>query len=229
MMAHEVRNPLGVLFNSISSLQRIIKRAQATAPLPDADRLLGIAKEEAERLNHIVGDLLDFANPNPPRFELASLPSVVADVTVQAAAHPALAEVTLRTEIQPGLPLVEMDRRWLHQALFNIVVNALEAMPGEGALVLRARPAGDAAAPHAEVEIIDTGPGIPHDLAERIFEPFFTTKSFGTGLGLAVVRRIVEAHHGQVAVSSAAGRTTLTLRLPVRQTPRAEQALPLAG
>jgi signal transduction histidine kinase len=217
VMAHEVRNPLGVLFNSISSLRRVIHTALERGELEQAEALLTIASEEAERLDRIVSDLLDFANPHPPRFEPASLPALIEEVSVATRGHRDVGAVAVRTEVEEGLPAVEMDPRKLRQALFNVVMNALQAMPGQGLLLLRARLDDEAGVTWARVDVSDTGPGISAAVRERIFEPFFTTKAFGTGLGLAVVKRIIDLHGGQVMVSAQPQGAMLTLRLPLSQ------------
>jgi signal transduction histidine kinase len=105
-----------------------------------------------------------------------------------------------------------MDARLVRQAVLNVAVNAVQAMPRGGRITIRTRREG----PAALLEIEDTGAGIPEEVRERIFEPFFTTKASGTGLGLAVVRRIVEGHGGTVSVRSAPGAgTVFALRFPL--------------
>jgi two-component system NtrC family sensor kinase len=112
-----------------------------------------------------------------------------------------------------GLPVVELDRSQIQQVLWNLTINALEAMPDGGTLTLRSRPG---VAPGAvEVEIADTGVGIPRENLTRLFDPFFTTKSTGTGLGLAVTYGIIERHGGTIEVKSEVGRgSAFTLIFP---------------
>ncbi|HEX9049987.1 MAG TPA: GAF domain-containing protein [Anaeromyxobacter sp.] len=205
VVAHEVRNPLGVIFNSLGSLRRLVR------PTGDAKMLLEIVEEEADRLNRIVGDLLDFARPATPELRGEPLERVVEDALAAALAqHPPGVEV-LR-ELDPSLPPVRMDARLVRQAVLNVLVNAVQAMPEGGRLTVRSRADGD----EAVLEVEDTGGGIPDEVRARIFEPFFTTKASGTGLGLAVVRRIVEGHGGTVVVRSRAGEgTVFGLRLPL--------------
>jgi PAS domain S-box-containing protein len=205
VVAHEVRNPLGVIFNSLGSLRRLVR------PAGDAKMLFEIVQEEADRLNRIVGDLLDFARPSTPEVRPELLGRVAEDavtVAVQAQAE----HIEVLRELDPGLPPVPLDARLVRQAILNVAVNAAQAMPRGGRLTLRTRREGQSAV----VELEDTGAGIPDEVRERIFEPFFTTKASGTGLGLAVVRRIVEGHGGQVRVRSAPGEgTTFTLLFPL--------------
>jgi signal transduction histidine kinase len=194
VVAHEVRNPLGVIFNSLGSLRRLVR------PTGDAKLLLDIVGEEADRLNRIVGDLLDFARPSTPELRPERLEQVVEEaVSVALSQHRAPVEIA--RELDPAVPPVPMDARLVRQAVLNIAMNAVQAMPRGGRLTLRTRRGADAVL----LEIEDSGAGIPEEVGPRIFEPFFTTKASGTGLGLAVVKRIVEGHGGTVAVRSRPG------------------------
>jgi PAS domain S-box-containing protein len=210
VVAHEVRNPVAVIFNALSALRKILKLTG------DAAMLLGIVGEEADRLNRIVGDLLDFARPSEPALAPEPLDLVIRD-TVEAAAHePAATPVQIRTEIQPDLPEVRLDARMVRRALLNVVVNGLQAMPRGGVLTVAAATDVSGGKRWARVDVQDTGPGVPPDVLGKIFQPFFTTKTTGTGLGLAVVKRIMEAHHGEVLVESRAGEgTKVSLLLPL--------------
>jgi PAS domain S-box-containing protein len=206
VVAHEVRNPLGVIFNSLGSLRRLLR------PTGDAKLLLDIVGEEADRLNRIVGDLLDFARPSDPQLRPERLERVV-----EEAIHTALAQnpqgVEVSRDVDPELPPVPIDARLVRQAVINVAVNALQAMPRGGRLTVRVRREDGAAA----LDVEDTGPGIPDEVKHRIFEPFFTTKASGTGLGLAVVKRIVDGHGGELVVHSRPGAGTLfRIRLPLR-------------
>ncbi|MCM2334762.1 MAG: GAF domain-containing protein, partial [Anaeromyxobacteraceae bacterium] len=183
VVAHEVRNPLGVIFNSLGTLRRLLR------PEGDALVLLDIVGEEADRLNRIVGDLLDFARPSPPQLRPERLDRL-AEEAVAAALAQQHTTVEVVRDLDPGMPPVQLDGRQVRQALLNVAANAVQAMPRGGRLTVRARLDGAAAL----VEIEDTGAGIPGDVVARIFEPFFTTKATGSGLGLAVVKRIVDAH-----------------------------------
>jgi len=209
VVAHEVRNPLGVIFNSLGSLRRLVR------PVGDAKLLLDIVQEEAERLNRIVGDLLDFARPSTPDVRPEELGRLAEDA-VAAAVLPLAGRIEVVRELDPALPPVAVDARLVRQAVLNVAVNAVQAMSRGGRLTVRSRRDGDAAV----LEIVDTGEGIPEEVRERIFEPFFTTKASGTGLGLAVVRRIVEGHGGEIQVRSAPGEgTTFALRFPLPPQP----------
>jgi signal transduction histidine kinase len=184
-------------------------------PAGDAKMLFDIVEEEADRLNRIVGDLLDFARPSLPEVRQELLGRVAEDA-VAAAVQPQVDRIEIVRELDPALPPVAMDARLVRQAILNVAVNAVQAMPRGGRLSVRTRREGD----RAVVELEDTGAGIPDEVRERIFEPFFTTKASGTGLGLAVVRRIVEGHGGEVRVRSTPGTgTTFALRFPLERSP----------
>jgi signal transduction histidine kinase len=213
VVAHEVRNPLGVIFNSLGSLRRLVR------PTGDAKLLLDIVGEEADRLNRIVGDLLDFARPSLPHLRPERLEVIVEDA-VRAALAQGSAGVELRVERGPDLPAVGIDARLVRQAVLNVAANAVQAMPRGGTVTVRTRRDGDGVL----VELEDSGAGIPDHVRGRIFEPFFTTKASGTGLGLAVVKRILDGHGGTVDLTSAAGAgTTVRLRFPLSRADAGEE------
>jgi len=180
--------------------------------------LIQIIQTEARRLNEIVSDFLTFGRPRPPRWEAV----VLADIIQEAVAllqrdprcSPALA---FDLSLDPTLPAVPADRDQLHQVLWNLCLNAVQAMGPEGKLRVDTRWADG----RAVIRIEDTGPGIPGASTSRIFDPFYTTKAGGIGLGLAIVRRIVEDHGGDIAVESSQEKGTcftLTLALEQKQT-----------
>ena len=205
IVAHEVRNPLGVIFNSLGSLRRMLR------PEGDAKMLLDIVGEEADRLNRIVGDLLDFARPAPPTLRPERLDRILDDA-LSAALAQARGRVEVTRAVPADLPLVPMDAGLVRQALLNVALNAVQAMPDGGTLAVRARVHGASVV----LELEDGGRGIPEAVRQRIFEPFFTTKATGTGLGLAVVKRILDGHRGRVEVTRApAGGTIVALHLPL--------------
>jgi PAS domain S-box-containing protein len=180
-VAHEVRNPLGAIFNALEMLRRELDHP-----------LLEVLTEESDRLNRIVADLLDFARPCEPRFSGESIRKVINQAlqSVDLASRHIDVELQLSNEIDQ-LP---MDGRLVRQLLINLFENAVQAMPVGGRLSIRTERTGDA----LRLSVSDNGPGVPPHLRERVFAPFFTTKATGTGLGLAVVKRIAESHGGSV-------------------------------
>ena len=208
VVAHEVRNPLAVIFNCIGALQKPQGKGD------DAKPLLAILGEEANRLNQIVSELLDFARPDEVRMLSECLEDIVrgaVDAVKGAQATPI--EIDLDFARAPRAQM--LDARLMRRAVINLVTNAVQASPEGGRIVVRVLDEPNGNAIGARVEVIDEGPGIPASVRSRMFDPFFTTKSFGTGLGLSIVKHAAEAHHGEVTVHSTDGRgTTFTLLLP---------------
>jgi signal transduction histidine kinase len=208
VMAHEVRNPLGVIFNSLTTLKKRVSE------VPDASLLLGIVGEEADRLNRIVGDLLDFARPYEAERAPLDLGPVVASA-IDAASKASTGQVKVVAELSEELPRFVVDGHLVRQALVNLVTNAIQAMPKGGTVTVRVRAETQAEQTLARIDVADEGVGISPQTEKLMFQPFFTTKATGTGLGLAVVKRIVDAHHGEILVRSAeGGGTTFTMLLP---------------
>ena len=205
VVAHEVRNPLGVIFNSVGSLRRLL------TPTGDARLLLDMVAEEADRLDRMVDELLGFARPSAPELRPEPLDRVV-DEAISAAMTQQHGPVEVVRHYAVAMPLVSLDARQIRQVLVNLVANALQAMPKGGRLVVRTR----AEAGEALLVLEDTGPGIPEEVRDRIFEPFFTTKAAGTGLGLAVVKRLLDGHGAAIAFRSGPGQgTEVTVRFPL--------------
>lgn len=214
-IAHEVRNPLGVIFNSVGSLRRILK------PQGDAALLINAIDEEADRLNRMVGDLLDYARPAQPSVQPVPLrplfDEAIAAACLQAGSR--ADRVTAAVQVDEDAATVSADSRLLRQALVNLFLNSLQAMPREGRLEVRASRVSLEGKPYAEILVRDSGPGIPSDLVGKVFQPFFTTKATGTGLGLAVVRGIVEAHGGTIDLAQASPSAQFRIRLPLESQP----------
>jgi two-component system sensor histidine kinase HydH len=194
-IAHEVRNPLGVIRASASMVQ------EHFAPGDEAWRACQFVTEEIDRLNRLIARLLAFARPG----ELVAAPVEPGKLVDRALA---LADEELRAKdarvvraLDPALAELRADPDLLAQLLLGLLVNAAEAVAAGGRIELRARRDGA----HAVFEVADDGPGIPPEHAARAFEPFYTTKSSGTGLGLAMAQRIAAAHDGTLEVVQGAG------------------------
>ncbi len=219
VVAHEVRNPLGVIFNAVANIRRIV------GPDSPSVQLLDMVGEEADRLNRIVADLLTFARPPAPHPYAVPLSGLVEDA-VRGALAEAAGKVRVELDLSDDVPAVTVDERMMRQAFLNLAINAVQAMPQGG--LLRAAVRRSQSAPEVEVEFSDTGPGISPEAKARLFEPFFTTKAKGTGLGLAVVKRILDEHRGRVTLDTQPGRgTTFRLFLPLE--PPSQQPLPMAA
>ncbi len=193
VVAHETRNPLGALNNCVQLLQM---NPHITGE--DAE-LLDILQTESQRLNQIVSDFLAFGRPRPPQFQEVDLHELIDEALalLQRDDRCPPAIVTIR-KFDPSLPKVWIDRDQLRQVVWNLFLNALQAMGEQGELLVETRRVDS----QAEFLVRDTGPGIPKNVLPNIFEPFYSTKSGGTGLGLPIVRRIVEEHGGRISVES---------------------------
>jgi two-component system sensor histidine kinase PilS (NtrC family) len=224
-IAHEIRNPLAAISGSI---QMLSGAGEGSAPAGESKRLMEIASREAERLNHLITDFLQFARPEPGNPQPVLVAGAVREVLdLFEAVRPAGVKVAIETEA--GLT-ARADPTQLAQVLWNLVLNASEAMPEGGALAISAtslqgrapqeRSSGrrneDEDKPQwAEIVVADEGVGIPPEERERVFDPFFTTKREGSGLGLAIVHRIVAEHGGSVRLESSLGSgTAIRLRFP---------------
>jgi two-component system sensor histidine kinase PilS (NtrC family) len=236
-IAHEIRNPLAAISGSIEILRRGLDGGEhSLEPGSEAGRLMEIVLRETDRLDGLITDFLDYARPRPPQIERVALAPLLEDlVKMMETSRPDTIDVTCDV---PADLQVTADPDQLKQVIWNLAVNALQAMPEGGRLALSARPrsgdaqggrdprrnggldatgAGPADAPggFVEIAVADDGPGIAPEVQERMFEPFFTTKSRGTGLGLAMVHRAVESHGGMLLLeSSAETGTTFRIRLP---------------
>lgn len=206
VVAHEVRNPLGAIFNAVATLRRFLE------PSTPAHTLVTIVAEEANRLNRIVDDLLDFARPSSPLLQPVPLEQLLQEaVRTATSGQP---RVQVEWALESDVPPIPVDERMMRQAFLNLALNAVQAMPQGGTLRVTARRCPEQ--PGAIVEFSDTGLGIPPELRERLFKPFFTTKATGTGLGLAIVRRTLDAHSGHIRIDSPpGGGTTFRLVLPL--------------
>ncbi len=222
-IAHEIRNPLAGMSSSI----QLLERGEALSPM--SQRLLGIVSREADRLNALLTDFLRYARPGPRANDTLALETLVQEVVaVFAAQHGARIEVV--TRLGEGLSL-QADAYQLRQVLWNLLNNAAEAMPDGGRVDIIARllPADDSAPERIGLQVVDRGAGMPPEMLNKVFDPFFTTKPSGTGLGLALVQRIVEDHGGTLRVESEPGRgSTFIVLLPVKGRPGEPSAPPAA-
>jgi two-component system sensor histidine kinase HydH len=201
-LAHEIRNPLGVIRGSAEMLNQKLQQAN-----PLASELAGYILSETNRLSSLVARFLDFARPMSLELTPGNLIEVTDRALDAARAQRPDAKIQVEKVYAAGLPPVPMDERLCEQVFVNLALNAYDAMEETGGKlrveITRAQRAGTAG---VEVIFRDTGPGIPPELTQQIFNPFFTTKKSGVGLGLAVVSKIVDEHHGYLRVESAPGQ-----------------------
>ena len=219
-LAHEIRNPLGVIKGSAEMLTQ---KLQASDEL--ARELAGYISTEVNRLSALVTEFLDFARPlhaQPHPSDLVALLDRVLRVVASRFADKADAvPIKIDRHYAAGLPLVPLDKSLCEQAFLNLVQNAYEAMQedaDEGTLRVEVRFATKDDRDGVELILADTGPGVPEELREEIFNPFVTTKKTGVGLGLSIVSKIVDGHHGSIHVENAPqGGAVFTLFFPLEE------------
>lgn len=204
-IAHEVRNPLAVIVNAVAGLRRGSIREQ------DRTTLLDIIEEEAGRLNRLVGDLLRFARP----FSISRQPVALAEMAYRYN-QPESENLAVRVDAVPDAETVWVDPNLFRLVFDNLISNARQAMRDGGTVEVRIRRDEGTSEPSVRIEIADTGHGMSPDVRRRALDPFYTTRPSGTGLGLPIVQRIVEAHGGWLGIESAEGvGTTVTLHFPI--------------
>ncbi len=212
-VAHEIKNPLGAISIHIQLIKKAALGGNAVDPTT-LERHLVVVDEEIERLNKIVVDFLFAVRPMDVQLIETDPGELVREVADFMGPEAERSGVALAVEIDEGLPRVLLDRRFMKQAILNLVKNALAAMPGGGKLGLSAHKGED----EVEISVEDSGVGIPEEDLAKIFEPYFTTKENGTGLGLTITFKIVKEHRGEISVSSRQGQgSVFTISLPVPQ------------
>jgi signal transduction histidine kinase len=205
-VAHEIKRPLAGVRGAIELIEHTYAISE------EERRLLGQVTAELAHVDETLRDLLGLAKPVGLVREAQRIPEVVDSALVRLAGTPGRERVRVVREYAPDLPVVLADRLRLEQAVVNLCVNALEAMPAGGTLTVGVRAAGD----RVQIDVSDTGVGIPPENLARIMKPFFSTKPHGTGLGLPLVARVIAAHGGRVTVQSEVGvGTTFRIELPL--------------
>jgi signal transduction histidine kinase len=201
-LAHEIRNPLAVIKGSAETLTRRLQSAD-----PVTTEVAGYISSEVHRLNTIVTRFLNFARPFKLERRLAQIPPFLDRALKVACERWPGAKVEVDRQYSENLPEINVDPDLCEQAFTNLVLNAYEAMTDTGGrLTVTVAAANSDGRRGVEVDIEDTGPGIPSELYEQIFNPFFTTKKEGVGLGLSLVSKIVDDHRGWIRISSEPGK-----------------------
>jgi two-component system, NtrC family, sensor histidine kinase HydH len=207
-MSHEVRTPLGILRSSADLLLREPKLSK------DGKEVLGFIISETERLNRLVSTLIDSARPRLPQFVAVDLAGLITKITDMLRGQAEPKNIAINLELSESL-IAEIDHDQITQVMMNIVLNAIQILPKGGQILIRLHQQQDAAI----IEVADNGPGINEANQAHIFEPFFTQRAGGVGLGLAVVRQIVQAHGGDIRYSSSQfGGAQFTISLPIHRT-----------
>jgi len=195
-LAHEIRNPLGVIKGSAEMLNQKLEKAD-----PLTVELAGYISSETNRLSALVTRFLDFARPLHADLTAQDITAVLDRALNDVAMVRKDAAIRVEKDYAAGLPTVPLDESLCQQAFVNIVQNAYDAMGSAGgSLRVSARRTQSGERSGVEIRIEDTGPGIPAELREQIFNPFVTTKKTGVGLGLSIVSKIIDGHHGSIRI-----------------------------
>ena len=208
-IAHEIRNPLSTLRMNLQLL-----REDWADPISEREqkgkKRIDVLLRETERLETVVSDFVRFAAGHALRLEKTDLSALAGELLDFLAPQAERSKIRLHRELAPALPRVEIDPNLIRQCVLNLLVNAQQVLPTGGDITVRTVENGE----FVRLSVADNGPGIPAEHREKIFNLYFSTKPGGTGLGLQMVKKIVEEHQGAVEVESEPGRgSTFTLCL----------------
>ncbi len=207
-IAHQLKNPLGIINNAAFNLQRTKQEGKTIT------QQIAIIREEVDRSDRIITDLMGFAQLSEGKIEPLNIPEYLDRAIQQVFPKAADFQVAVHREYQPALPRIFMQRRHLMEIFLNILQNSREAMEGKGNVKIGAYYGENYS---VIVTIEDDGPGMSREQTSQLFEPYYTTKAKGTGLGLAIVKHNVEIYSGNIAVESEIGKgTTFRLQFPAR-------------
>jgi signal transduction histidine kinase len=217
-LAHEIRNPLASIRSAVEQLARMPQKTE------DEQILSTLVQNEADRLSRILGEFLDFARTNAAKVQRVNLTDIARNAARLAKAHPNRAAGVEIKDFFPSNPLMmDADEDLLHRAIYNLLLNAIQASPANGEIRIEAGELSATQLPQGNqrfekgafaVLVTDQGPGVSPEIRDRLFDPFVTTKPGGSGLGLSMVQRAAEAHGGLVTVSALGEETRFTLVVP---------------
>ncbi|MBN2102967.1 GAF domain-containing protein [bacterium] len=210
-IAHEIRNPLVALKTSVGLLQDESQLSD------EGQQLLCVVKEETDQMAAIIEDFLQFARPRPPSFEEVEINQVIRDVVKRYKEVNNNKKVKWVENLNDDLPKLWLDRYQIQQVFTNLVLNSLDAMESGGTLQVSSNKRTDVdSSDQIQIVVSDTGIGIHSDHLKKIFQPFYSTKEKGTGMGLAICRRIIDQHGGDIQVESESGKgTSFSVILPI--------------
>ncbi len=207
-ISHEIRNPLGIIRSSAELLKKKMAGFDPSNTIPD------IIVEESGRLNNIITDFLNFAKPKRPAFAICHVEEILEKNIKYLSAQTKSQGYIIKKHNDNNLPAIMADFDMLYQAFLNLLINAIQAMQNGGTIYIKISSTAGA----VTILIEDEGEGIPDNLAEKIWDPFFTTKEKGTGLGLVIVKNIIEAHEGSIELENrSAGGVRAKVTLPENQ------------
>jgi len=214
-LSHSIKNILQGLRNGSELVEKGLQQHQ----LDTVSKGWGITERNLDKIMHLTMNMLAFSKPREPRLEYAQINTVVADAVSLAQRRADEKSVILMTDYDESFPAIPIDVDGIHQGVLNLVINAVDAAPAEKGLV-NVETRFDGENSYACITVSDNGPGIDPAIAAKLFEPFHSTKGQGgTGLGLAVARKIVEEHQGRISVESRPSEGTLIrVSLPITST-----------
>jgi len=207
MIAHELKNPLGIIKGSVDIISKEGVKPKVKKTMVE------YIQDEVKRLNRLVNDFLSFARPNPAHKSLVDINQVITKM-VNLTPFPEVKEkdVSLKIQLSEELPEINVDEHQIYQTLLNLFNNAIQATPKGGEIIFKT----EKSASGLLITVMDNGIGIPDEEKEKVFEPFFTKKEKGTGLGLAVVKKIIGNHQGEIKIiDREGGGTVFSIGLPM--------------
>jgi signal transduction histidine kinase len=212
-LAHEIRNPLVAIKTFTQLLPERLEDEEFR------NHFLNIASGEVDRISALVTELLEFARPSEPKFELENINDILDGMILLGSTETKSKHINITKDYGTDLRPITIDREQMKQVFLNMLLNAIEATPGNGKIVVKTRsfikPDGE---PYIQIEFTDNGCGIAPEYLEDIFTPFFTTKEKGSGLGLSISNQIIQDHKGYIDVESQLNKgTSFFINLPISQ------------
>lgn len=190
-ISHEIRNPLGIIKSSAQLLKKKMGKLDFQSAIPD------VIIEESTRLDNIITDFLNFAKPRKPDLHPCKIETIIEKTISYLRPQMEDNNFIINKELI-DLPEILADSAMLYQAFLNILINSFQSSNKDGIITIKAKPEPG----YIVINIIDNGLGIPEDVLKKVWTPFFTTKDTGTGLGLGIVKNIIEAHNGMIAITN---------------------------
>ncbi len=218
-VAHEIKNPLGSISIYLQLIEKTVSRNGEDSVCQSIKNNISVIKEEVERLNKIVVDFLFAVRPINLELLDENLNSIIKETLSFFAPELKKSGISIETDLCPKIPDLQLDKRYIKQALINLIKNAEFAMKSGGTLKIQTECRDN----QAVLKVADTGMGIPDNILSRIFEPYFTTKEFGSGIGLTIVYKVIKEHRGDISIKTKENKgTTFIITLPL---PQQEQRL----
>jgi signal transduction histidine kinase len=207
-ISHEIRNPLGIIRSSAELLKKKVTKIDPSNTIPD------IIVEESSRLNNIITGFINFAKPRTPVLNPCRVEEVIEKNITYLSIQIEENGYRINKSYQNSLPEVQADAAMLYQSFLNIFINAMQAMPNGGTIDVAIRADDNI----VTIDFDDEGQGIADEVLGKIWDPFFTTKEMGTGLGLGIVKNIIESHGGSIQIlNREQGGARVTVELPVEK------------